>query len=116
MKITILLTIIICLFTSCHEDLFTDNKDEKVNRCEPFEDYTVPVKEGYTTYVMYAGDTLAVANEPITIKIPKNATATAATVILKSISGSSKIMTLTVNTGRQLCSRIRNRWITTITT
>ena len=76
MKITILLTIIICLFTFCHEDLFTDNKDEKVNRCEPFEDYTVPVKEGYTTYVMYAGDTLAVANEPITIKIPKKATAT----------------------------------------
>ena len=52
MKNTLLLTIIICLFTSCHEDLFTDNKEEKVSRCEPFEDYTVPIKEGYTTYVM----------------------------------------------------------------
>ena len=70
MKNTLLLTIIICLFTSCHEDLFTDNKEEKVSRCEPFEDYTVPIKEGYTTYVMYGEDTLAVANKPITIKIP----------------------------------------------
>lgn len=73
MRTIFLLTVLIGLFTSCHEDLFTDDKDEKVNRCEPFEDYTVPVKEGYTTYVLYGEDTLAVANEPITIKIPKNA-------------------------------------------
>ena len=72
MRIIFLSTIIMGLFTSCHEDLFTDDKDEKVIRCEPFEDYTVPVKQGYTTYVMYGEDTLAVANEPITIKIPKN--------------------------------------------
>lgn len=31
----------------------------------------VPIKEGYTTYVTYGEDTLAVANEPISILIPK---------------------------------------------
>lgn len=69
MKINTLSIIIIYFFTSCHEDLFTNNKEEKVSSCEPFENYTVPIKEGYTTYAMY------VANEPITIKIPKNAIA-----------------------------------------
>lgn len=75
MRIILLLTIVLGLFSSCHEDLFRDNKDEKISRCEPFEDYTVPVKEGYTTYVLCGEDTLAVANEPITIKIPKKSVA-----------------------------------------
>lgn len=45
----------------------------RVAACVSSENFNVPVKEGYTTYVTYLGDTLAVTNDPMMIKIPKAA-------------------------------------------
>ncbi|MEG1660324.1 MAG: DUF4842 domain-containing protein [Bacteroides sp.] len=45
---------------------------QRIICCETANDYQVPIRKGYTTYVTCGEDTLAVANQPITIKIPKS--------------------------------------------
>lgn len=62
-----------CLLFSCmHEKgLFNSNTARQIENCTLTEVLNVPVKEGYTTYVTCGEDTLAVANKPISILIPK---------------------------------------------
>ena len=64
--------IVTLLASACVHDkeVFT-GIDERLSYCEAFVDYDVPVKAGFTTIVTYEKDTLAVANEPMTIKVPK---------------------------------------------
>lgn len=45
--------------------------EQRVAACVSSQDFNVPVKDGYTTYVTYLGDTLAVTNEPMVMRIPK---------------------------------------------
>lgn len=74
MKELLCIMVLLLFLGSCErkEALFTAaNIKERAKNCEVFEDFTVPVKEGYTTFVTFNKDTLAVTNESITIKIPK---------------------------------------------
>lgn len=62
------------LLLSCthSESLFSRKAaEERIANCNTFEDFTVPIRDGCTTYVTYGDDTLAVATFPITIKVPK---------------------------------------------
>lgn len=68
------------------ESLSVDIEQRHIN-CEAFENFTVPVREGYTTYVTYQGDTLAVASEAITIRVPKGSSNS----LVKSTSSPLKI-------------------------
>lgn len=78
-------SVLLCA-TSCvdgDKDLSTGGEEkvnvgERIVNCEAFEDFQVPVRQGFTTYVTFGEDTLAVANEPMTIRVPK-ATALTAT-------------------------------------
>lgn len=75
----ILFTIIsVILFFSCakKDNLYDENTQTRITSYEAFENYVVPIKEGYTTCVTYGEDTLALTNSPITIKIPKRNVAT----------------------------------------
>lgn len=75
MKINLLTLIAIIAFASCthHESLYKkENVDRIIANCTTSEEFQVPVKEGYTTIVTYGEDTLAVANEPITILVPRS--------------------------------------------
>ena len=76
MKKVILAVASIALWASCIEDEkdYSQIIETRVANCETSKDFSVPVKEGYTTFVTSGEDTLAMANEPITIRIPKNAT------------------------------------------
>lgn len=62
-----------CLFSSCvHSGLYdSDSVKQKIENCTLTETLNVPIKEGYTTFVTCGEDTLAVANRPISITIPK---------------------------------------------
>lgn len=74
MKKVILAVASIALWASCIEDEkdYSQIIETRVANCETSQDFDVPIKEGYTTFVTYGEDTIAVANEPITIRIPKN--------------------------------------------
>lgn len=76
MKKVILAVASIALWASCIEDEkdYSQIIETRVANCETSKDFSVPVKKGYTTFVTSGEDTLAMANEPITIRIPKNAT------------------------------------------
>lgn len=70
-----LFSIIILLGGACtHNEKLYDTKNfgKIAANCETSEDFVVPVKEGFSTIVTYGGDTLAVASQPITIKVPKD--------------------------------------------
>ena len=73
MKKVILAVASIALWASCIEDEkdYSQIIETRVANCETSKDFSVPVKEGYTTFVTSGEDTLAMANEPITIRIPK---------------------------------------------
>lgn len=82
----------LCFFTlglgACvHNHSLSVDIEQRHSNCEGFESFTVPVKEGFTTYVTYNEDTLAVASEPITIKVPKGSINSK----VKSASSSLKI-------------------------
>ena len=68
----------ICMLSSCmhHDDIYNTSVQTRINNCITTETYTVPVKKGYCTYVMYGDDTLAVATHPITIPVPKESVLT----------------------------------------
>lgn len=74
-KINGLILIAVTLLTGCthHKSLFPD-LHERLIYCETSENFEVPIKEGYATYVIYGEDTLAVATEPMVIEIPKGLT------------------------------------------
>ena len=74
MKKVILAVASIALWASCIEDEkdYSQIIETRVANCETSQDFDVPIKEGYTTFVTYGEDTIAVANEPITIRIPRN--------------------------------------------
>lgn len=74
MKKTLLPFITIVALAACthHESLYKqENLDKIIANCTTSEEFQVPVKEGYTTIVTCGEDTLAVANEPITILVPR---------------------------------------------
>lgn len=64
--------LILCA-TSCINDEkdYSVNPETRIASCETSQDFTVPIRKGYTTYITLEEDTLAVANEPITLRIPK---------------------------------------------
>ena len=72
MKKVIFIAMAILVAIACTHDknIYTEPQ-ERIAYCEAFENYEVPVKAGYTTIVTEGDDTLAVVNEPTTIKIPK---------------------------------------------
>lgn len=71
---TTLLIILAGILISCHKEIYNDPNLGRMNKdLDPFVDYDVPVKDGCTTYILYGEDTLAVCNEPRTIKIPREA-------------------------------------------
>lgn len=65
------LCIILCT-TSCIDDEknYFITAETRIASCQTSHDFTVPIRTGYTTYVTIGEDTLAAANEPITIRIP----------------------------------------------
>lgn len=74
MKKTLLPFITILALASCthYDSLYKkENLDKIIANCTTSEEFQVPVKEGYTTIVTCGEDTLAVANEPITILVPR---------------------------------------------
>lgn len=73
MKKVILAVASIALWASCIEDEkdYSQIIETRVANCETSKDFSVPVKEGYTTFVISGEDTLAMANEPITIRYPQ---------------------------------------------
>lgn len=74
MKKTLLPFITIVALASCthYDSLYKkENLDKIIANCTTSEEFQVPVKEGYTTVVTYGEDTLAVANEPISILVPR---------------------------------------------
>ena len=119
MKKVILAVASIALWASCIEDEkdYSQIIETRVANCETSKDFSVPVKEGYTTFVTSGEDTLAMANEPITIRIPKNATIspkeTVSTSVIRFWTKDRK--QLTQRCGRPSCSKIR-RMVITITT
>lgn len=66
-------TCILLCTASCINDEkdYPANPETRIASCETSQDFTVPIREGYTTYITIGEDTLAAANEPITIRIPK---------------------------------------------
>ena len=113
MKKVILAVASIALWASCIEDEkdYSQIIETRVANCETSKDFSVPVKEGYTTFVTSGEDTLAMANEPITIRIPKNETVS--TSVIRFWTKDRK--QLTQRCGRPSCSKIR-RMVITITT
>lgn len=122
MKKVILAVASIALWASCIEDEkdYSQIIETRVANCETSKDFSVPVKEGYTTFVTSGEDTLAMANEPITIRIPKNATISTRAEgdginisydVLKEVP-----RPLMPKPGRQSCLKIRKTVITIITT
>lgn len=74
MKKTLLPFITILALASCthYDSLYKkENLDKIIANCTTSEEFQVPVKEGYTTIVTCGEDTLAVANEPISILVPR---------------------------------------------
>lgn len=66
------ITILVCGACTHNKNLYDEKNFEKIiANCETSQDFTVPVKEGYATYVTCGEDTLAATTKPITIKIPK---------------------------------------------
>lgn len=65
--------LVCCSLISCLKEkkLYDSNIQEKIKNCTLTEILDVPAKEGYTTVVTCGEDTLAVANRPISIIIPK---------------------------------------------
>lgn len=74
--IHILLFLSISAFTvSCVDKVESDiNRGVDIAALEPMVDFEVPVKEGYTTVVSYAGEQVAVTRSPMAISIPANLT------------------------------------------
>lgn len=64
------MAILVAIACTHDKNIYTEPQ-ERIAYCEAFENYEVPVKAGYTTIVTEGDDTLAVVNEPTTIKIPK---------------------------------------------
>lgn len=82
-KIFLILIPAFLAFSCVHDkDVYTGVEQRFVN-LETFENYEVPIKAGFTTVITYEDDTLAVASEPMTIKIPKGSVSTKSASALK---------------------------------
>lgn len=63
--------------TSCVSPYYDpDESNIDIENLINITSYEIPVKSGYTTYVIYQGDTIAIDNQPTTIPIPATAVQT----------------------------------------
>lgn len=81
--ISIYLVILFFCFSSCVKNNISENKnsdnvskEELVSRMQTSQEYSVPVKEGYITQVIYNGEVIATAVEKMTILLPITASIT----------------------------------------
>lgn len=73
MKKLSLLALILLIATSCIDKVnYSKKMKELVLNCETFKDFKVPVVENCITVMTLNGDTVAITNKPMTIKVPKN--------------------------------------------
>ena len=75
--ISIYFVILFFCFSSCVKNNISENKnsdnvskEELVSRMQTSQEYSVPVKEGYITQVIYNGEVIATAVEKMTILLP----------------------------------------------
>ena len=81
--ISIYFVILFFCFSSCVKNNISENKnsdnvskEELVSRMQTSQEYSVPVKEGYITQVIYNGEVIATAVEKMTILLPITASIT----------------------------------------